>query len=408
MTIQRLKELLEGAKSDEWVSTADLTMTEQEQKWKRRLVAMLLNKSGKWGPYQHALYAARLNDDFILKIVPASITKDEKQPFTAAADMENGIIYINELFLTDEKRLYQLNTLIRHELAHILLKHQIRMMAEIGKVPYSRLKMSQSIHELLNIIADFEISNKKYTQEDKDIVEKMYLNGKVISGLVTEMHRKDWLNMSLEEMYRALTEEMAKVQNLLERQAHGDYIGYSERTDFEDKQKKDMITNSALSALSYTDEESPSMFWKPLDEYIEQSKRFKKFAPYWQELVKKSYNILKDKEERQLRNILKSIVKSKPVDQVIIDRAENFDVYSPEEKSIVADVIKTLLGNAPDKPAKSTIHVKKEEHSQEFRDAYNKIIRTCGKKDKCSTEEVVEILKRIAGEMASDDDTVDM
>lgn len=36
---------------------------------------------------------------------------------------------------------------------------------------------------------DDEISNKKYTDEDKEIVRNMWLNGRLIGGLVTEDHR---------------------------------------------------------------------------------------------------------------------------------------------------------------------------------------------------------------------------
>lgn len=79
---------------------------------------------------------------------------------------------------------------MRHELAHYLMQHQIRMMDKIiskyGKDGGTRISMSQSLHNLLNIIEDFEISNTRYSAADKIVVKNMVLAGREISGLVTE------------------------------------------------------------------------------------------------------------------------------------------------------------------------------------------------------------------------------
>jgi len=119
----------------------------------------------------HAKYAERLND-FDVKIVPLN-----KKPQTAAISFDEGVIYINEGFLLNPSTFGQLNVLMRHELAHYLMNHQLRMMHNIvekyGEKGWTHISMSNSLHELMNIIEDFEISNERYTDEDKITVKNM-------------------------------------------------------------------------------------------------------------------------------------------------------------------------------------------------------------------------------------------
>lgn len=161
-------------------------MTRREQALKKRLIA-LLKDDGKG--HKHARYAERLAD-FDIKIVPLGY-----EPETAAISFDEGLIYINEGFLSDPNTFFQLNVLMRHEMAHNLLMHQIRMARQMkqkyGGKSGTRLSLSKSLHEINNIIEDFEISNTRYTTEDKQIVKNMYLNGELIGGLVTEDYRKD-------------------------------------------------------------------------------------------------------------------------------------------------------------------------------------------------------------------------
>lgn len=133
-------------------------MTDKERLLKKKLIK-LLKDDGKG--HHHAMYAKRL-EKFDINIVPLG-----EQPSTAAISFDEGIIYINEGFLTDPDTFFQLNVLMRHELCHNLLMHQIRMMNHITSLPWSHLSMSNSLHEMLNIIEDFEISNKSTQQTTK-------------------------------------------------------------------------------------------------------------------------------------------------------------------------------------------------------------------------------------------------
>lgn len=162
-------------------------VTKKEKVLKKKLIA-LLKDDGRG--HKHAKYAARL-EDFIVKIV----SLEDDPNMTAAVSFEDATIYISEGFLKDPNTFYQLNVLMRHELAHYLMQHQIRMMKlmidKYGEDGYTRIKMSQSIHNLFNILEDFEISNTRYSKADKEIVRHMILNCREIGGLVTEDHRDD-------------------------------------------------------------------------------------------------------------------------------------------------------------------------------------------------------------------------
>lgn len=366
-----------------WIEKTDYaTMTDEEQWWHKKITKILLNKSGKWGIYQHALYALRFQD-FILKIVPLEVDPN----FTACVYFDRAVVYIGEGFLVDDTRCYQLNVIIRHELAHILLRHQIRMVHHIGELPYSKISMSNSIHELINIIADFEISNKKYTSEDKAIVADMHLNGRLIGGLVTEMHRESWAKLPLEEMYDEIIEELDEISSEVT-EVDGNLGHLPWGSSLRQKlTKKDYITMSGLSAIMlYANKDQPSTIWAPIEEYFETSKQFAKLPGDWKDLIKKCYAAVKELTSEKLEELLEDISYSKITETVDLNGLE---VTTPEEKFWVSQVIKTLLGNARPKP---TTTVTRATHSKDYIDAYNKVIRACGRVATCSNEELGELL----------------
>ena len=108
-----------------------------------------------------------------------------------------AIIVINEGLDID-----QVSTVVRHEILHEYLSHQLRMERHLNGKPENHLQA--------NIAGDYEISNRGYTEQDKRIARSIVLNGKVISGLVTEDQHPDWVDLSLEEMYDRLTSEMSQ------------------------------------------------------------------------------------------------------------------------------------------------------------------------------------------------------
>ena len=199
-----------------------------EKQLKEALMAIFTHQDPKTG-YTHKAYANFLKT-FRLQIIDA-----KKAPNLTAAcafDPDNGIrvIRISSGFLDPSIR-YQLSVLIRHELAHAALEHFLRsrsyLLQKYGEEGLEAWYQSGIWHNLDNILADFEISNKAYGPEDKKVVQNMVLNGEVIGGLVTEDHRQ-WQTMSLEQMYAALTLEMKAASDDLKKS------GYTNKLDSND------------------------------------------------------------------------------------------------------------------------------------------------------------------------------
>ena len=330
-------------------------MSKKEQALKKRLIA-LLKDDGK-GHY-HAKYAERLID-FDVKIVPLG-----QEPSTAAISFDTGVIYINEGFLTDPNTFFQLNVLLRHEMAHNLLMHQIRMMHHIekkyGKEGESRIRLSQTLHSLNNVIEDFEISNKRYSEADKHTVRNMYLNGQLIGGLVTEDHRQDWSNMSVTDMYDKLSEETEKIQQeILNSWASGN-PGFNSGTDF--------IRQEIGGTYYYAQIDRPADFSGPAAAFM-QNKALYHFFPFdqvsrgqvrpcvvklsslppeWQTLLKAVFNTFTAQgiTAKHIDEVINKIAKSSPTTVVNVEDPLSSEiiekVYTPEEKLLVSDILKAI------------------------------------------------------------------
>lgn len=160
------------------------------------------------------------------------------QPFAASMDPKTNAIYINPT-IQDPK---VLSTLIRHEILHNYLHHHMRLMKHLANkngVNFQELD-DMSINELekelystdkFNISADYEISNRGYTDADKEIQRSIGKYGDIfikakqngfkgsideIRGLVTEDDHPDWVYDSVEDMYDKLTDELEKEKKKVE------------------------------------------------------------------------------------------------------------------------------------------------------------------------------------------------
>ncbi|MBQ6630821.1 MAG: hypothetical protein IJH55_01655 [Romboutsia sp.] len=113
----------------------------------------------------------------------------------------------------------QVSVIIRHEILHFFLEHELRLLKKLAAehgLDYDKiddnslndLKRKLYSNDLFNRAADYEISNRGYTEQDKEDVRNILLNGQVLSGLVTEDDHPDWVDLSVEEMYDKLREEM--------------------------------------------------------------------------------------------------------------------------------------------------------------------------------------------------------
>lgn len=114
-----------------------------------------------------------------------------------------GVITLNEGL-----DLEQVSVVVRHEILHEFLNHAKRMQTKLGDEAYKK-EMSRA-NNLINIAADYEISNRGYTERDKRNIRAIHLNNKTLSGLVTEDDHPDWVGLSVEEMYDRLEQQRKK------------------------------------------------------------------------------------------------------------------------------------------------------------------------------------------------------
>ena len=352
-------------------------MTDRERKTKKALCQLLINKG-------HRKYAERFwKFDF-------NIVDSKKHPdFTAAISFDEATVFISDGFLgTSEAIFNQLDVLLRHELAHNLMMHQIRLMHVFKRLhknnpdeAYEHISYSASLHGILNIIEDFEISNKRYTSADKKIVKAMTLNGRVISGLITEEHRTNWANMPLEAMYNELSNELIAINSAIRSDPdwHPTKDGYSwgdiDQIKFE----------GAKIIASYTNIMKPSGIRAPIDIFIK-SKHFNRYADIYKKLITTIYEAFKDfettTEKQLLLEIVKNIAETGPQETFEIVHPKTGEVvitlYTPEDKLLTNEVLKNLGGNINYDPLK--FNIKKKANSTEYKDAWNKVIKTLDKK----------------------------
>lgn len=308
-------------------------MTDREKKLRVALVK-LLRDDGKG--HHHAKYAERLSK-FDINIVSL---KDDPR-FTAAISFNEGVIYIGEGFLTDPTMFYQLNVLMRHELAHNLLMHEIRMMRHLGDEAWKIFGTSPSLHEILNVIMDDEISNKKYSEDDKKIVRNMYLNGKFIGGLVTEDHRQNWMNMTLEQMYEAVQQELDAIHSKIVK-------GFSVSA----KNGTDPITPRLLQTMPYIDTQSASCIPGSVDDFIKNGCTIRvgnkklRIAQEYKEVVETIYEYFSKAtpDEAGIESLINQLAASHPTKAFDLIHPDSGEVvvtlYSPEQKSIAMDLLK--------------------------------------------------------------------
>lgn len=355
------------------LESSDITrhfMTDREKRVKKTLCQLLIDRG-------HRKYAERFWKLYF------NIIDSKKHPdFTAAISFDEATVFISDGFLGSGQGIFnQLDVLLRHELAHNLMMHQIRMMYVFKKLhakdpeeAYEHISFSMSIHELLNVIEDFEISNKRYTEEDKKIVRNMVLNGEVIGGLITEDHR-GWEKMSLEKMYEELSNEIIQINSAIRsnpywRPKQGAKPGTVDSIEY----------LTAKAASKYSDAMRPSGIKAPIEIFIK-SKAFNKWAPVYKKLVIKIYDAVKDLTSDTDKQLLLDIVTKITVTSI----QETFDIihphsgklictlYTPEDKLLATDVLKNMGGNINYNPQK--FNIKRKTNSQEYKDAWNAVVK---------------------------------
>lgn len=118
-----------------------------------------------------------------------------------------------KIVLNENLSTSQVSTIVRHEILHEYLTHAKRT-DKFHKSHPDRM----TTPDLANIAADFEISNRGYTDEDKNVTRGIIMGDRVLQGLVTEDEYPGWEDLTFEEMYDKLTDEYTKNMEKLKKQ----------------------------------------------------------------------------------------------------------------------------------------------------------------------------------------------
>lgn len=144
-----------------------------------------------------------------------------------------------------------LSMLIRHEILHEYLKHQNRLLRhlaeasgqdfdELDDLSIKQLTNKLYANKLFNIAGDYEISNRGYTENDKELIRNIGKALKLtqeqaeqVKGLVTEDEHPDWVNLPIEDMYDLLQQEREEDKKEAEQEAQ------QEQQEQQKQQKQD-------------------------------------------------------------------------------------------------------------------------------------------------------------------------
>ena len=97
-----------------------------------------------------------------------------------------GVIVLNKSLDMD-----QVSMVVRHEILHEYLTHAIRAEKHLGADKFKN--RSSRTHDAINRAADWEISNRGYTDADKRVAKMLKVGDKVVQGLVTDIDHPEWV-----------------------------------------------------------------------------------------------------------------------------------------------------------------------------------------------------------------------
>jgi len=188
-------------------------MTRREQMAKDQIYEIL----GKQG---YPTYASLFN------LFDLFLTKD---PSVAAYMIPSQA----KIVINDGLDIAQVSTIVRHEILHEYLTHEMRLLKHLAEkhgLKYDELtqnslddlKNELYSNDIFNIAADYEISNRGYTEADKSIVRGLKIGEQVVRGLVTEDDHEDWVDLPVEDMYDKLVAEQKKDQQKNKQNQNGD------------------------------------------------------------------------------------------------------------------------------------------------------------------------------------------
>ena len=310
-------------------------MSDRERSLKKLLIDLLRDDGHG---HHHAKYAERL-ESFDINIIPL---RPGEPPVTAyiSFDSRPPLICIGEGLVNNPSTLYQLPSVIRHELAHNLMMHEVRMMTHIGVEKWEEIwGASPSLHSILNIVMDDEISNKKYTDYDKNIMRALILNGEEIQCLVTEDHRPEWIDLPLDKLFDAICVELDDLHKSI-----------SQRITL--NRVPDGITSELAQTMRYKNIHGASMIPGTLQKFIQNGGKIQtaqgpvEFADVYKQIITTIYDHLEANpiSPQQVEDLLQEIANSHPTEALnLISPVTGETIIrltTPENKLLAVETLK--------------------------------------------------------------------
>ena len=207
----------------------------------------------------------------------------------------------------------------------------------------------------------------------------MFLNGRLIGGLITEDHRPSWLTLPVESLYDAITAELDSLnQQLAGYKNPWRNYDYSRRAI-----SQNVIDRAVIQTVSYKNLDSQSSFNIPI-QTIFKTKAYKNAPENIQLIIQNIYNGTQSTEFRQATDIsqafddiLESIANTHPLESIEV---LNVTLDTPEEKALAIDLLKKLKSeaeegnNQPITPPPSDLPPQEIKRSDAYINQYNKII----------------------------------
>ena len=204
-------------------------MTKEERLAKN----IILKKLAEDGYGSNANTGNKITYTYLLNFFDIHLTSDPQT--IAYVRFDKAEITINRNLDID-----QVSFVIRHEILHQYLEHSKRFEQYYTSKGKDFSKITSTEHMLQNMAADYEISNRGYTDKDKRIAKgiKLSTSPKPLEGLVTDIDHPEWVNMSMEEMYDELDKENETTKELLKQMLENnpqlDQPGNQDYQDIED------------------------------------------------------------------------------------------------------------------------------------------------------------------------------
>ena len=336
--------------------------------------------------HRHAKFAERFKA-FSFKFVSERYAQQRTGGSAMAwIEFESRTVFIRKDFLNPipeelggTRRVYdQLSVILRHELIHSLLCHQIRMMTKYkqthGDEMADAMSKDASLQELDNVLMDWEISDRGYDRNDANIIKRLLLNGEEISCLVVAIDHPDWVRMSLEEMYDELIKHInelnTSLNNILKAAvttdkglspAEADALKY-QINHLPDGELDPRIMRAKMRYA--VNKHTPSSLMLPVYEFIKTNffKRLKEGFPNLAKIIlkisdsyKKEIDRVGDKKavDKQIHDKYYDAAVDAIINSSVAEAVEITDpitgeiigkINSPEEKKLMVDVLKECAG----------------------------------------------------------------